>query len=354
MRAAVLLALPVAAALACNLSGGTGPGGTPIVGEDGGEDGALPATLPNHTACSGAAAACLSGTATTQSLAAPQRFVANLYEMFPLAGATPVARQEVAKDGTWAFSGLSSSAHYYVYMVAVYGVAGDGGGGSSIAATVGPLTVPSSGQPVDVVVQPVQLSVLESSIAGGALDIRSALAYVFDPATGAPSSGGDAVSIVVGGTPVPMPWTEVAPSQYGYYATFSTATPAQPTYTITTPGGSWQLTGTTPTFTPTLTAPADGATVPGGQDLLVSWTAEPAADEELVYLYTQASGGTWTPVNASPPPQGPGITQTTIPGSEVVAGLLLVGAAFVVGSCPASADGCVVSEAVANAQITAQ
>jgi hypothetical protein len=350
MRAWIFLAWSLAATAACS-----GPTGDTAAGlDDGGADGALPAVPPAHNACTGAATTCLSGTAsTTQSLAAPQRYVANLYELFPLAGASPVAKQEVALDGTWAFSGLPTGGHYYVYVVAVYGEA-DGSGGTSIAATVGPLAVPSSGQPVDVVVQPAQLSVLESSVAGGALEIRSALAYLFDPSTGAPSTGSETVSITVGGTSVPMPWTAVTSTQYGYYATFASATPAQSTYTIKTSTASWQLVGTAPTFTPSLTAPASGAKVPSGQALVVSWSAQPTADEELVYVYTQASGGTWTPVNASPPPVGPGVTQTTIPGSEIVAGSLLIGDAFVVGSCPASADGCIVAEAVANAQITAQ
>jgi hypothetical protein len=355
MRVRVLWALPFGVAIAaCNLSGGNGPTGAVPPTEDAGLDGGFPDEPPAHASCSGAATSCLSGTATTKSVATPQRYVANLYDTFPLSGTAPVVAQEVAQDGTWAFSGVSNGTHYYVYVVAVYGEAPDGGGGTSIAANVGPLTVPSSGASVDVVVQPVQLTVLESSNAGGPLDLQSALAYTFDPATGAPSGGNDTVSIVVGGTSVPMPWTAISPSQHAYYATFTTPTAAQSTYTITTSSGPYGLVATAPTFTPSITSPANGATVPAGQTLDVTWTAEAAADDELLYVYTQGSGGTWAAENVASEPLAPGVAQGILPASAIVAGPLLVSTAFVVGSCPASAGGCVLSEAVASSQITAQ
>ena len=58
--------------------------------------------------------------------------------------------------------------------------------------------------------KPVQLSVVQSATSGGALELESALAYVFEPSTGAPSTGTDTVTIGVGGTQVPMPWTAIA------------------------------------------------------------------------------------------------------------------------------------------------
>lgn len=352
MRSSLLLSVPLGLlTLACTPSGGTGPTGSPVIPQDGGI-----APQQDTETCTGDTTKCLSGTAQTKSLAAPQAYFASLYTMLPLGGAAPVAQQQVARDGTWAFSNLSEGEHYYVQIAAVYGEGADGGGGNAIGATVGPLAVPASGSTQAVVVKPVQLTVEQSATSGGALELVSALAYVFDPTTGAPSTGNDTVTIGVGGTQVPMPWTAIAPNVYAYSATFTSPTPAQSTYTITTSSSaSWQLVANTPSFTPSITAPASGATVPSGTDLLVSWAPQPTADEELVLLYDQTTdGGPWTAVNPSAAPLPSSTTQATLPGSEIVAGPLLVDAEFLVGSCPLTADGCVISEAIASSQITAQ
>ena len=268
MRSSLLLSVPLGLlTLACTPSGGTGPTGSPVIPQDGGV-----APQQDTETCTGDTTKCLSGTAQTKSLAAPQAYFASLYTMLPLGGAAPVAQQQVARDGTWAFSDLSEGEHYYVQIAAVYGEGADGGGGNAIGATVGPLAVPASGSTQAVVVKPVQLTVEQSATSGGALELVSALAYVFDPTTGAPSTGNDTVTIGVGGTQVPMPWTAIAPNVYAYSATFTSPTPAQSTYTITTSSSaSWQLVANTPSFTPSITAPASGATVPSGTDLLVSW-----------------------------------------------------------------------------------
>jgi hypothetical protein len=334
--------------VACGSEGGPLPStydGGPL--GDGGPLNQQPATAT----CGDAGASCVSGTASVRSLSTPQRYVAMIYDGFPLGGPHTVAIQEVAKDGTWAFPGLSDSTHYYVQIVAVFGESSDGGGGSSVEATVGPLTVPPTG-PVPIVIKPVQLTVQEATSSSGALEVQSALAYVFDSATGALSKGGDTVSIQIGGKAVPMQWTQVATNTYAYYAALPSATPAQSTYSISTGSSTWSLVGTTPTFTPSLTAPAAGATVTTGQPIAVTWAAQPASDEEIVYLYTQ-SAGSWT-ASGSPVFAGPGATATTIPGGDVVAGPLLVQTAFLVGSCPASSDGCVLAEAMASQSLTAK
>ncbi|HEY6460634.1 MAG TPA: hypothetical protein VIY73_10805, partial [Polyangiaceae bacterium] len=232
-------------------------------------------------------------------------------------------------------------------------------GKSSIPAMVGPIAVPTAGQPIAVTVKPVELDVVEGSTAGGPLELQSALAYVFDPATGAESTGGDTASILVGGTEVPLAWTQVASGVYGYYAARPAGTAAQAAYTITTSFGgaaptSWNLVATAPSFTPSITAPAAGATVPAGQDLAVAWTAQPGADMEVPNVYTLPSGGSWTVENASQAPLASSVTQATIPGADVLAGPLLVDVSFLLGSCPASADGCVIAEAIASNQLTAQ
>jgi hypothetical protein len=349
---ACFTAVAAVAAMAC-VSGGHGPTGSPNL--DGGVyvgDGNLAGLQPETLACTGDTTACVSGTATSKSLPAAQRFVASLFPMFPIQGVSPVAEQEVAVDGTWAFSGVAPGAHYYVQIVGVYGT-------TSIPAMVGPVAVPTSGAPIAVTVEPVELDVVEGSTAGGPLELQSALAYVFDPATGAPSTGGDTVSILVGGTAVPLAWTQIVTGVYGYYAALPAGTAAQATYTLTTSVGgaaatSWSLTATAPAFTPSITAPAAGATVPAGQDLAVAWTAQPGADMEVPNVYTLPSGGSWTVENASQAPLASSVTQATIPGADVLAGPLLVDVSFLVGNCPATADGCVIAEAIASNQLTAQ
>jgi hypothetical protein len=338
------------ASAAC-VSGGTGPSGA---GDDGGvgDSGSL-VQLPTEV-CTGSASSCLSGTAKTKELPAPRYYVANLFGMYPAPGAPLLTRQIVAADGTWAFSALASSAHYYVEIEAVYPQS-DGGTGSPVPAIVGPLAVPSAGS-VEVSVAPVELLVNQTTTAAGPLVLQSALAETFDPATGAPSTGEDSVSIVVGNAPVQLPWTQIAPGNYAYYATFPATTPAQATYSLFTSGtSSWSLVAVAPSFTPAMTSPANGATVPAGQPLVVSWPAQPLADETIWTIYSQAAGGgTWNPVDTSSLPADQATTQQTIPAADVTAGPLLVQVGFLVGSCPPTADGCVVSTAITSAQIVAQ
>ncbi|MGH7294496.1 MAG: hypothetical protein ACRELB_06175 [Polyangiaceae bacterium] len=350
---AVFMALAVGAPSACVSPSESGSGG-PSSDAATGDSGLL--VQPQTATCSGSSSACLSGTAAVRDLPAPRYYVANLFGMYPVPGAPLLSRQIVAVDGTWAFGGLADSAHYYVQIEGVFGADADGGGGTPIAANVGPLAVPSSGAGSAVTVAPVELLVVQSSRDGAPLFVQSALASVFDRATGAPSEGTDTVSIVVGGASVPMPWTDIGSGQYAYYAVFPASTPAQDTYAITTSASSsaWDLVAATPGFTPSLTAPAASATVPAGQPLVVSWPPEPLADEAVWSIYDQASDGSWTPLDTSQVPAGAGLTQQSIPAADVAVGPLLIDVAFFVGSCPSTADGCVVSEAVASAQVTAQ
>jgi hypothetical protein len=328
----IALAL-VVSAVAC-VSGGAGP----------------------KTACSGDATACLQGSVTVQGFTAtPMQVEASLFREFPSTGAVALRTVPIAEDGTWAFGDLAAWEHYYVEVQAAFGQSQDVGG------FVGPLGVPVSGGPVAIQLKPAQLTVLEQAAAGAALQVQSVVAYLFDPATGAPLQGAT-VSILLGGSAVPLPWTTIPGSTNdGYYATFSTPVPAQATYTITSsaPGASapttWQLVANPPTFTPSLLAPVASGKVPVNQPLTVSWTAQPMADEELVTLYAQM-GSAWSQVYALPAPVDQDVTTATIPGSDVgpAGQSLLVNVAFVQGSCPTSADGCVVGEMIAPAQITAQ
>jgi hypothetical protein len=97
------------------------------------------------------------------------------------------------------------------------------------------------------------------------------------------------------------------------------------------------------------------ATVAVDEPLDVAWPAQPLADEEIVQLYTQLNGA-WSQVYEAPAPLDDDVTTATIPGTYVgPAGQpLLVNVAFLQASCPATADGCVLGELVAPAQITPQ
>jgi hypothetical protein len=74
----------------------------------------------------------------------------------------------------------------------------------------------------------------------------------------------------------------------------------------------------------------------------------------VVDFFAQGAGGAWVPTWASTPHDADA-TGDTIPGAQVTAGQpLLLNVAFAAAACAAGADGCVLSDQVAAAQITAQ
>ena len=353
MRAAAIFFVAawgvVSLAVACSSSNEQSPvqgdGGSP------GEGGVQPP--PPHWACSGEAGACLSGTATTKGFGTqPHYLYAELYRLFPLGSAMPQAQETVATDGTWAFDDVSAWGHYYVQIVADFGKT------PAIGSLAGPLTVPSTGGPVAVTVKPVQ-AVASQHAASGSVLLDWASAHVFDPSDGSEvQSSAATVSIDVGGTSTPMPWTTTG-NQSLYFVEFASPPAAQASYTITASGqvigsmpASWTLVPSPPTFVPTITSPANNATVSASQMLTVSWPAQTSADYVTVALFQVTDGGV-TAAGANPPPELPPDTTTqtlslTGPGSYVV------DVYFVTAACPTTADGCVLSSAVAAAQFTAQ
>lgn len=308
---------------------------------------------PAHWACSGEAGACLSGTATTKGFAAkPRNLYAELYGIFPLGSGMPDQMETVASDGTWAFDGVAASGHAFVRIVADFGQT------PAVATFAGPLSVPSTGGPVAVTVKPVQAVASEHGMAGSYV-VDWASAEVFDPSNGAELQSSAAnVSIDVGGATTPMPWTTM--QQEGlYFVQFGSPPAAQASYTIAASGqafgstpASWTLVPSPPSFTPTITSPTNGTKVSAGQMLDVSWPAQSGVDYVTVALFQLTDGGT-TAVGANPPPQLPPDTTSqmlSIPGP----GSYLVDVYFTSAACPTTADGCVLSSAVAAAQITAQ
>jgi len=353
----------VSLAVACS----SGNEQSPVQGDGGspGEGGVQPP--PPHWACSGEAGACLSGTATTKGFGTqPQLLLAELYPLFPLGSAVPLAQETVATDGTWAFDNVPAGAHYYVQIV------GDFGTAPAIGTLAGPLSVPATGGPVAVTVPPIQAVASEhfqqaSSGMGGSFVLDWASAHVFSPSDGSElQDGGATVAIDVGGTSTPMPWTTTG-GQKLYFADFSAMPPsAQASYTITASGqafgsmpASWTLVPSPPSFTPTITSPANGATVSANQPLAVSWPPQSGADYVTVALFQLTDGGA-NPVGPNPPPQlspdttsdvnDAGMPSLTLKGK----GSYVVDVYFTTASCPTTAQGCVLSSAVAAAQFTAQ
>jgi len=292
---------------------------------------------------------------------------ARVYATFPQGSATPLQTQMVAADDTWAFDGLTAGTHYYVQVVDDFAL--QGGTGSAISAIVGPLSVPAAtpeaGAPdagaLAVTIVPVQLALLESRVAGGSWQAQWASAHVFDPSQAWELEGTSQVDVVIGGTPMPLPWqgpnAATAPSTY--FAQFSPPPAAQPTYTVTTADPalgtaplSWTLVADPPSFDATIVSPADGTTLPRNTDLTVTWMPEPAADYELTELFQLEDGGGWKNVYTSPQPNAPSGPGDTIPGAVLTQGQYLLNVDLATANCPASADGCVFASAIGAAQLT--
>jgi hypothetical protein len=299
--------------------------------------------------------------------AVPSHRCASLYRSFPQGTAQPLQTQLVANDDTWAFSGLQPWGHYFVVIIDDFKVSGGAGPavGSSISTIAGPLTVPAAapdaGAALHVQVKPVQLAVLESRPAGVSWQVQWASAHVFDPSSGAEIKNTAQVTVDVGGAQTTMPWVNDPSRGSLYFAQFPAATAAQATYAITTSDPllgamplSWSLVADPPSFGGAIMSPADGATVPANTALAVAWGAQPAADFEYTELFARNDAGAWSLAYTSPQPNDPTTTGETIPGALLLPGKYLLNAAFAKANCPATADGCVLAEAVAVAQFTAQ
>jgi hypothetical protein len=226
---------------------------------------------------------------------------------------------------------------------------------SSIAAIVGPLSVPSSG-PVNVLVKPVQLELYQVRQPGGQNVLEWASAHVFDPTTGFELADGANVEVLVNGAPTPMPFMPVN-GKGRYYVTFSPPVAAASSYQVTVAHPSFgstpvmfQLTADPPTFDAALTTPASGSNVTVNQAFLVSWPAQPSVDYELLELFQGKQ-----PTYVAAALDGPDILMDTVPRSGVAnPGMYNLNVAFAKASCPAQADGCVYCNTVASALLTAQ
>ena len=336
-------------------------------------------TAPDMHACTGDPSQCLFGSAevfagdaaAAQFAVTPTGLKVVLFRQFPATGIRPVDQQLVARNHTWAFSGLDAWAHYYVELDP--GFASGVGISKTVATVVGPLAVPGAGAPVDVRVKPVQLDVFEASSGGASNQLEGATARLAEV-----MGGSSTVSLLVGNSEQTMPYDLAAQA---YTVTFAQppVLAAQPTYRITSSSPSastanWQLVADPPTFTGTITQPPPGAVLPAGEAICVTWTQEPA-DYVAVELFKRDSRGSWISIYNSSPPEpadvpatsscdgggaSAGATALTIPGVledggvGTLAGSYLLNVSFTKANCPATADGCVHSSTVANELFTVQ
>jgi hypothetical protein len=347
---------------ASSSDGGLGAGDATL-GDDGGQrsNPVTVVTAAEKGACAADPTGCLTGTAATSRFTArPAQVRAELYPVFPY-GTEPALEAQLIDDaGTWAFHGLDGGldpwAHYYVQIVGDFHLPTDAG--SFVAAVKGPLSIPSNGSPIAVDVPPVQLNVFESRAPGGPMQVRWALAHVFDPASGAEIRGGASVTLVVAGAPIAVPWSDVDAGGVGaYYTVFSQPPPAQPMYTMTVmapelgPSAlSFQLVAEEPAFDGSIVSPDGGASVPAHQPLTVTWTPEPQADYEVLQVL-RSSG--LASVYLSPRADSPAQTEETV-DAGVDPGSYLLDLSYSKTRCAATADGCVQSNTVSEVNVTAQ
>ncbi|MGO9838947.1 MAG: hypothetical protein ACLP1X_32600 [Polyangiaceae bacterium] len=341
--------------------GGVEAGDATVVDDAQGSAPVLPTVTPaEKAACTANPTGCLTGTAAASRFATPPaQMQAKLYRVFPY-GTEPSLSAELVDDaGTWVFAGppgadagLDPWGHYYVQIEADFNV--DAGVGSAVAKVVGPLGVPSGGQPIAVDVPPVQLNVLESRVPGGPMQLQWVLAHVFDPTSGAEIKDGATVAIAVGANAVTVPWSGGGVD--AYFFQFPTPPAAQPSYMVTVsapPFGAapvtFQLLAVEPAFDGAIVAPDSGASVPANSPLSIVWEAEPQADYEIVQVF-QSSG--FASVYVSPQPDPPNQTEETVEAG-LEAGSYLVNVSYAKTNCPASANGCVQANTVSAANVTA-
>jgi hypothetical protein len=349
---AVVLA---AGAFACSSNGQVAP-----VQDDGGTGDDSGLVQPGTESCTGDATRCLSGTVKSKGFTAtPTGMKVELFHVFPFGTVTAVQSVLVAEDGTFAFNNLDPWAHYYAQAIAKFGTPDAGAAFTAVGRIVGPLSVPSAGQPIAISIVPAQLEVLESKAAGAVPKLQWASAHVFDPGSGIELVNAS-VSIQVGNSSTAMPYATNIGGSKSYFALFTPAMDAAQSYTITASHASfgaspvsWQVVADPPSYDAALSAPADGASIVATQPLLVSWPAQPLADYVVVELFS-GSGGNYETAYASQRANPPDTTQETIPASAITAaGPYLLNVEVAKASCPAAADGCVYGSAVATASLTA-
>jgi hypothetical protein len=205
MRLSLLLVASLLVLAACDDSSSDTPdaeAGVPVA--DGAGILSDGAPIPATAVCTGDPTACLSGTLKTSGFTATFPYAeVQLYRVFPSGDAMPIQSQELATDGTFAFSGLAAWGHYYLRGVAQFGPPS---APVFVDTYEGRLAIPTTaGASIDLVIQPVVVGVAESE-ESGSRGVTYATAHAYNPASGVELTDAT-VSFVAGGVTTAMPYT---------------------------------------------------------------------------------------------------------------------------------------------------
>jgi len=326
------------------------------------------APIPETAVCTGDQTSCLFGTLRTSGFTATFPYAeVQLYRVFPSGTAMPVDSQELATDGTFAFSGLAPWAHYYLRGVAQFGPPT---APVFIDTYQGRFAIPSTTPaPISLVILPIVAGVGESEVAG-ARSLTYATARVYDPATGIEVTDATVSLIPANGMTIAMTYA----SPIGQVAS--------PSYLVSFAGsnldtGPYQIRATAPDlgasplsvtisseaslFEAALTSPADGATIPLNQALPVTWPSQPIADYALVELFvektTSSSGaGSFVLDYESAGTIATDVTTDTVPATAIAtAGKYLLNVDLGQAACGlGGSQGCAYLVHTAAANVTAQ
>ena len=353
--ARIVLSAAVALAAGCASSG------TPSDVADGGSDSPIGTTPPPSNACDGDETSCIRGSLTTKVFTNPYLFArVYLFSVFPTGAAKPVGvtatsdgGNEVAADGTFAFSHVDPGAHYYLRALARFDASDPT---STVEAIVGPVSVPSASS-ITITMRPAALNVLQGRAAGGvgAATLTWAMAQFYDPGNGHELT--DAiVSFIAGPDSWSLPYVMTPTGKHAYFIALPANTPGGTDFsfrsTHTSTGAlNWSLKGELPNFDGALQSPQTTTPLPIHSPINVTWTAVSSATYSLMQLFL-FEGGQYLLKYQSPSPLPPDVTTDTVPAADFdVAGSYLLNVVFARTTCPPEADGCVYNTSTASATI---
>jgi hypothetical protein len=199
------------------------------------------------------------------------------------------------------------------------------------------------------------------------MQLVSATARVFDPATGVEIvDGGATVAVEVGDASVALPWNGVPSDTPEYGLQPSPPLPAQPSYTISVSTSAdagpslWKVIADPPLFDGQIVSLGSGSlpgitnpTISAQQPIATTWTPPPepsgpmSADYVLVELF-ERDGGAYTLKYESPSPESPDTTGESIGGASLPdPATYLLDVVYAKAHCDVAAAGCVHASTVA-------
>ena len=350
------LSLTTVALAACTTSGDLPPTDAGAAGDTGA------VVIPPTATCTGDPTACLSGTfATKLFTAVPSASKIELFRTYPGSEA-PIASQPVAMDGTFAFSGLSPWAHYYLRAVARFGSATSG---TSITSVQGRLAVPiATPSPIPLTVIPAELEMLETTYKGGPRVLQWVSAHVFDPGTGGEITQATVSVSGMGLSSTAMPFATNSSGTQSFFASFSSPPSGVSGVTVQVTHPSFGASGQAFTIgqeassfdEPAILTPQNDGTIPVGQALTVTWGADPPQADYAVMAFFEKKNGQFVGLYGTQAPLAADVTSDTVPAGDVPeAATYLVNVNVSQTTCGgSSSDGCSNLFHTAQATVTAQ